>query len=100
MTGEKGFNLAAVMLLGKDDVIADIVPLDGTATQVTQAQHLDNEQKIISLLQQNDNFASRSGCKTWDKFSSTVKYYVRKLRELGHLERIGSSQKGKWIIKS
>ena len=26
MTGEKGFNLAAVMLLGKDDVIADIAP--------------------------------------------------------------------------
>lgn len=26
MTGESGFNLAAVMLLGKDDVIADVVP--------------------------------------------------------------------------
>lgn len=26
MTGESGFNLAAVMLLGKDDVIADVAP--------------------------------------------------------------------------
>ena len=26
MTGQQGFNLAAVMLLGKDDLIMDVVP--------------------------------------------------------------------------
>lgn len=34
----------------------------------------------------------------WD--INTVKYYVKKLKGMGILDRIGSSRKGKWIVKS
>lgn len=33
----------------------------------------------------------------WDV--NTVKYYTKKLKKMGILERTGSSRKGSWIVK-
>ncbi len=97
------------------DVFRIIVPLDGATTQATQvttqattqvtqattqARSIDNEQKVVSLLQQNPNASQAEVAAKLGISANTVKYYIRKLRELGRLERIGSSQKGKWVIKS
>lgn len=91
------------------------MPLDGATTQATQvttqattqvtqattqARSIDNEQKVVSLLQQNPNASQAEVAAKLGISANTVKYYIRKLRELGRLERIGSSQKGKWVIKS
>ena len=77
-----------------------IVPLDGATTQVTQARSIDSEQKIVNLLQQNPSASQAEVAAKLGISVNTVKYYIRKLRDLGRLERVGSPQKGKWIVKS
>lgn len=84
-----------------------IVPLDGATTQatqattqVTQARSIDSEQKIVNLLQQNPSASQAEVAAKLGISVNAVKYYIRKLRDLGRLERVGSPQKGKWIVKS
>lgn len=54
ITGQKGFNLAAVMLLGKDDVIMDIVPAyvtDALLRRVNTDRYDDREVIRTNLIQ-------------------------------------------------
>ena len=86
------------------DIFRIIVPLDGATTQattqVTQARSIDSEQKIVNLLQQNPSASQAEVAAKLGISVNAVKYYIRKLRDLGRLERVGSPQKGKWIVKS
>ena len=82
------------------DVFRIIVPLDEATTQVTQARSIDSEQKIINLLQQYPSVSQAEVATKLGISVNAVKYYIRKLRVLGRLERVGSPQKGKWIVKS
>ena len=96
------------------DIFRIIVPLDEATTQVTQAttqvtqattqvtqaRSIDSEQKIVNLLQQNPSASQAEVAAKLGISVNAVKYYIRKLRDLGRLERVGSPQKGKWIVKS
>ena len=89
------------------DVFRIIVPLDEATTQatqvttqVTQARSIDSEQKIVNLLQQYPSVSQAEVATKLGISVNAVKYYIRKLRVLGRLERVGSPQKGKWIVKS
>ena len=99
------------------DIFRIIVPLDEATTQVTQvttqvtqattqvtqatqARSIDSEQKIVNLLQQNPSASQAEVAAKLGISVNAVKYYIRKLRDLGCLERVGSPQKGKWIVKS
>ena len=76
------------------------MPLDEATTQATQARSIDSEQKIVNLLQQNPSASQAEVAAKLGISVNAAKYYIRKLRVLGHLERVGSPQKGKWIVKS
>lgn len=76
------------------------MPLDEATTQVTQARSIDSEQKIVNLLQQNPNASQAEVAAKLGISVNAAKYYIRKLRDLERLERVGSPQKGKWIVKS
>lgn len=66
-------------------------------TQVTQDK-LDISENIILIMQQTPNISQKTMAKKLNMNYNTLKYYIRKLREDGKIQHIGTSQKGKWIV--
>lgn len=70
-TGEKGFNLAAVMLLGKDDVIQSICPAyrtDAILRKVNKDRYDDREIVKTNLIESYEALMAFSKKHLWDKF--------------------------------
>ena len=54
---------------------------------------------IISLMKKIPTISQTSISMGLNTNINTIKYHVLKLREKGIIERKGSSQKGRWIVK-
>ena len=54
---------------------------------------------IISLMKKDPTISQTAMASSLNANINTLKYHVRKLREQGIIEREGSSQKGRWIVK-
>ena len=70
-TGEKGFNLAAVMLLGKDDVIQAICPAyktDALLRKVNRDRYDDREIIKTNLIESYEALMAFAKKHLWDKF--------------------------------
>jgi len=70
-TGDKGYNLAAVMLLGKDDVIKSVVPTyktDALLRKVNIDRYDDREIIATNLVQSFDLLMEFARKHLWDKF--------------------------------
>ncbi len=74
-----------------------------SATQSTQsATHLngmDSIQEIMKLIGQDPFLSQKQMAEKLHLNQNTLKYYIKKMREKGMIERVGSSRKGKWILK-
>lgn len=74
-----------------------------SATQSTQsATHLngmDSIQEIMKLIGQAPFLSQKQMAEKLHLNQNTLKYYIKKMREKGMIERVGSSRKGKWILK-
>ena len=91
------------------DVFRIVVPLDdgysfdiGRGPDVLQATTQANqttEQAIIDLLKQRPDLSQKQLDCLLNMNLNTVKYYMKKMRNNGSLQREGSSQKGLWIVK-
>ena len=96
------------------DVFKIIVPLDEnlvnesmkqTPTQATQATQVstqgevDSDSAILTYLKENPTASQSTMAKDLNMNVNSLKYTVQKLRKEGKIEHIGSSQKGKWIVK-
>lgn len=70
-TGEKGFNLAAVMLLGKDEVIQSICPAyktDALLRKVNKDRYDDREIIKTNLIESYEALMAFAKKHLWDKF--------------------------------
>ena len=56
------------------------------------------ESAILDLIALDTTLSQSQIAKRLNLNLNTVKYYIRKLRKTGQIERIGSSQKGKWVV--
>lgn len=54
---------------------------------------------IVNLIRQEPELSQKQIAERLELNLNTTKYYIRKLKESGIIERTGSSQKGKWIVK-
>lgn len=71
-----------------------------SATQsTTQSMNLTAEREIITLIEQEPRLSQKQIAERLKLNVNTVKYYIRKMKEQGKVERIGSSRKGKWVIR-
>lgn len=68
-------------------------------TQSTQLSGKRAEQEIIRLIQQEPFLSQRQMAEKLCLNQNTLKYYIKKMREEHIIERVGSSRKGRWIVK-
>ena len=95
----------------EDDIFRIIVPLDdeyadGTivthttqsATYTTQSATQTTASAIIGLIKQKPYLSQKQIALQLGMNVNTVKYHIRKQQEQGRIRRIGSKQKGKWVV--
>lgn len=98
------------------DIFKIIVPLDEvnreeqatqsatqttqSATQTTQSKDRDPEKIIIELIGQNPFLSQKQMAEKLNLNKNTLKYYIKKMKEKGMIEREGTNRKGKWIVNS
>ena len=90
------------------DIFRIIVPLNErktketitqSATQSTQSDEIKPVQRIIEIIEQNPLLSQKQMAEKLSLNQNTLKYYIKKMREKGIIERVGSSRKGKWVVK-
>ena len=69
------------------------VPID------TQVDTQDNVTMILSYIKSNPTASQAKIAKELGININSLKGTIRKLRKVGKIEREGTSQKGKWIVK-
>lgn len=70
-----------------------------SATQSTQSDEIKPVQRIIEIIEQNPLLSQKQMAEKLSLNQNTLKYYIKKMREKGIIERVGSSRKGKWVVK-
>ncbi|MDO4298573.1 MAG: winged helix-turn-helix domain-containing protein, partial [Lachnospiraceae bacterium] len=65
----------------------------------TQSNRVDSVQAIMELINQEPFLSQKQMAEKLCLNQNTLKYYIKKMREKGIIERVGSSRKGKWIVK-
>lgn len=70
-----------------------------SATQSTQSNEIDSVQTIMKLIEQEPFLSQKQMAEKLCLNQNTLKYYIKKMREKGIIERVGSNRKGKWIVK-
>lgn len=56
-------------------------------------------EQIILIMKNNPNITQRMIAEELGINTNTIKYHIRKLRNSGRIVRIGTSQKGKWVVQ-
>ena len=98
------------------DIFKIIVPLDEgnreeqttqsvtqttqSVTQTTQSKENDPEKNIMELIEQNPFLSQKQKAENLSLNKNTLVYYIKKMKEKGVIERVGTNRKGKWIVKS
>ena len=101
-------NMAIGEKFMEGDIFRIIVPLNErktketitqSATQSTQSDEIKPVQRIIEIIEQNPLLSQKQMAEKLSLNQNTLKYYIKKMREKGIIERVGSSRKGKWVVK-
>jgi predicted HTH transcriptional regulator len=58
----------------------------------------DSQKKILGIIQENSSITQKEIMEETFLSRSTVQRQVKKLSELGYLERVGSKKSGRWIV--
>lgn len=61
-------------------------------------QALDIEERIMNAIRENSKITQDQIAKKLDVKSSSVKYYMEKMKKAGKITRSGTSQTGEWVI--
>lgn len=59
----------------------------------------DNEKLLLSLFTQNPVLTQKGVTETTGLSRATVQRTIKKLADMGHLERSGSKKYGSWIVR-
>ncbi len=70
-----------------------------SVTQFTQSSRRNVEQEIIKLIERQPFLSQKQMAEMLSINQNTLKYYIKKMKEKHIIERIGSSRKGKWVVK-
>lgn len=94
------------------DIFRIIVPLNDrnmdkditqSPTQLTQSPTQSSgrnvEKEIIRLIKQEPALSQKQMAERLCLNQNTLKYYIKKMKEKHIIERVGSSRKGKWVVK-
>ncbi len=65
-------------------------------TQATKSESI--EERILSAIRTNTRISQKQISEQIDIQVDSVKYYVRKMKKEQIIKRVGTSQKGEWII--
>jgi ATP-dependent DNA helicase RecG len=68
------------------------------ATNQGTDQALDIEERIMNAIRENSKITQDQIAKKLDVKSSSVKYYMEKMKKAGKITRSGTSQTGEWVI--
>ncbi len=82
------------MLKMIDETVSDLLL---SATQETAQE--TTQEKLISLIKENPNITQEQLAVKLGLTRDGVSYNIKKLREQGKIDRIGSTKSGIWIIK-
>ena len=55
--------------------------------------------RILRVIQENPSLSQKNIAELIGEKLSTVKYYMEMMKKSGIIERKGTSQKGKWVIR-
>ena len=93
-------NDQAVTLVLKNNIEQRKIKGKDTTQATTQAttQELSVEERILHIIRTNPYVSQAQMAEKVGSPVSTIKYYIRKMREEQCITREGSPQKGKWII--
>ncbi|GLG04521.1 hypothetical protein Selli1_16950 [Sellimonas catena] len=58
------------------------------------------KKNIMELIEQNPFLSQKQMAEKLNLNKNTLKYYIKKMKEKGVIERVGTNRKGKWIVKS
>lgn len=78
---------------GSHGVIQTTQSTTQTTQSATQLMH------IIALMKMEPELSQKKIAERLKLNVNTVKYYVRIMQEQGVIEHVGSSRKGKWVVK-
>lgn len=70
-----------------------------STTQSTRSEQRKQVEALLDLLRREPEISQRQAAERLAMNLNTAKYYFRKLQEQGQLKRVGSSRKGKWVLK-
>jgi len=87
----------------EEDITQSTTQFTQSTTQFTQSTTQSSgknvEQEIIRLIEQEPVLSQKQMAEKLCLNQNTLKYYMKKMREKHIIERVGSSRKGKWIVK-
>lgn len=78
------------------EVIRDLL-LELVENEVSQ-ESKSTEDKILTLLQQNEQYSAKSLSQQLGISERQVQRILRELKENGLIERVGANRNGKWIV--
>lgn len=87
----------------EEDITQSPTQLTQSPTQLTQSPTKSSErnveQEIIRLIRQEPTLSQKQMAERLCLNQNTLKYYIKKMKEKHIIERVGSSRKGKWVMK-
>lgn len=70
-----------------------------TTHSVEKSKTVSMVTEIIQLMKQEPSMSQKQMAEKLSINQNTLKYYVKKMRERGIIERIGTNRNGKWVVK-
>lgn len=86
-------------LAGENVTLSDTQGHTQAYTQTNTQANADITSSILEFLKGHPTASQTVVAKEFGINTNTLKAMMRKLRQSGKIERVGTSQKGKWIVK-
>jgi len=83
----------------REDIMVMFKSLAYQTNQANQAKLNDLEERIITVIKMNPRMSQKKIAEMVEETYSMVKFSMGKMKEKGIITRVGSSQKGEWIVR-
>ena len=86
-------------MIKREDIMVMFRSLVSNTDQVTDQAENSVPSRILRVIQENPSLSQKNIAELIGEKLSTVKYYMEMMKKSGIIERKGTSQKGKWVIR-
>ena len=87
-----------IMVMFKSLVSSSNQGTNQAADQADQKEDNSVAARILKVIQEEPTLSQKKIADLIGERYSTVKYYMESMKKSGRIKRVGSSQKGKWLI--